>query len=1035
MKTKIFLFLMAILLNFSIKAQNTFDSPVNLGTKSASFTYSNTQSTASSGNNYAGRSTNDVFYKFTLSVAMEVVINHCGSGLSDTYVHLLDGNRTLIVSVDDYSGEGKCSNTYHPYIKRQLAAGTYFVVSEGYSQNGSITTTINGTVASYVPVTSVTLNNTKLTLCVNETAQLSATVNPSNATVSSVMWSSSNTSVATVSTRDGLVSAMASGMATITVTAADGKTATCAVTVVTSIPPYNRKTPVSANTTAMTGYNYIKTRTNTTADGANYMEKVQYFDGLGRPTQTVQVGLTPAQADLVTQQDYDYFGRESNLWLPAIVSGNRGVYRTDFSTKSAATYGNTTYNYASDAKPYSYPVYEYSPMNRVLEQYGPGASWHNGSKSVKTSYLTNTASGDLACVYYYVSGNSDNLSRSGNYAAGTLFVTKTADEEGYLSYEFKDRLGRVVLQRQKNNYNLANETLDTYYVYDDVGNLRYVLPPMASDALTGSSYTPDNATIKNYAYFYKYNARNLVKYKKLPGCEPVYYIYDKADRQVFSQDGEQRKAGKWLLTFYDDLGRQTISGTCTNSLNYDSNPFANTVIKANRTTNATNAMKSYTVSGITLNNAAILTVNYYDNYGFRGYNGILSGAFENSSDDDFNKLYPSGATGMLTGSLSAVLNSSATPSNYLYSVMYYDYRGQVIQTLSNNYAGGLDKEHIAYSFTGKVVKKRHYHFADLEEEGEEDENTQAYTTEENYRYDYDHADRLINTVYRLNSGNEMLLSANTYDELGRLKTVTPHERTDFRSTYSYNIRSQIKGIDAGSAYKETLEYTYNGNIQYMLWIHSGATNSIVMSYDNISRLRTAGYSGQGTSATMYYTYDKNGNIKTINRGLYDNLTLNYNNTNQLYNVNDVIANSSSASVYEFKNYSAGTGQEYTYNVNGAMTKDLNRGISEITYNLLNLPLKVDLKHPHAEARNEYTYSASGKKLKVVSRWASSYSTDPVIGSAINTASLDNTKTTDYVGNFVYENGLLKRILTENGYYSNGNYYFYVRNHLGSNVIV
>ncbi|MDR1763547.1 MAG: RHS repeat-associated core domain-containing protein, partial [Dysgonamonadaceae bacterium] len=116
-----------------------------------------------------------------------------------------------------------------------------------------------------------------------------------------------------------------------------------------------------------------------------------------------------------------------------------------------------------------------------------------------------------------------------------------------------------------------------------------------------------------------------------------------------------------------------------------------------------------------------------------------------------------------------------------------------------------------------------------------------------------------------------------------------------------------------------------------------------------------------------------------------------------------------------------------------MTKDLNRGISEITYNLLNLPLKVDMKNPVAEARNEYTYSAGGKKLKVVSRWASSYSTNPVIGSAINTASLNNTKTTDYIGNFVYENGSLTRILTENGYYSNKNYYFYIRNHLGSNA--
>jgi RHS repeat-associated protein len=71
---------------------------------------------------------------------------------------------------------------------------------------------------------------------------------------------------------------------------------------------------------------------------------------------------------------------------------------------------------------------------------------------------------------------------------------------------------------------------------------------------------------------------------------------------------------------------------------------------------------------------------------------------------------------------------------------------------------------------------------------------------------------------------------------------------------------------------------------------------------------------------------------------------------------------------------------------------------------------------------------------VVQRWNPSYSTTPVIGSGVNAGSLTSSKTTDYVGNKVYENGTLKRILTENGYYESGNYYFYVKNHLGSNVI-
>lgn len=86
-----------------------------------------------------------------------------------------------------------------------------------------------------VSVTGVSLDKTSLSLNLNETAQLTATVSPSNATDKSVSWTSSDTSVATVSS-SGLVTAKAAGSATITVTTNDGgKTATCAVTVVNPV--------------------------------------------------------------------------------------------------------------------------------------------------------------------------------------------------------------------------------------------------------------------------------------------------------------------------------------------------------------------------------------------------------------------------------------------------------------------------------------------------------------------------------------------------------------------------------------------------------------------------------------------------------------------------------------------------------------------------------------------------------------------------------------------------------------------------------
>ncbi len=91
--------------------------------------------------------------------------------------------------------------------------------------------TANCSVTVVVPVVSVSLNKTELTLEKGKNATLTATINPSNATDKTVTWKSSNTAIATVD-QNGKVTAAEVGSAVITVTTNDGsKTATCSVTV------------------------------------------------------------------------------------------------------------------------------------------------------------------------------------------------------------------------------------------------------------------------------------------------------------------------------------------------------------------------------------------------------------------------------------------------------------------------------------------------------------------------------------------------------------------------------------------------------------------------------------------------------------------------------------------------------------------------------------------------------------------------------------------------------------------------------------
>ncbi len=286
---------------------------------------------------------------------------------------------------------------------------------------------------------------------------------------------------------------------------------------------------------------YVLTRTMLNDIGNSYLDNITYYDGLGRPFQTVQKAVQAGNAvnkNLATLQEYDAVGRETNGWLPIPVTSSVYLAPASFKSGAPGKYGN-------DSRPYSQSVYEASPLNRVLQQYGPGAAWYSAGRAVKTEYLTNTGVAPLNCRYYSVTGSYVLSGGTASYASGQLSVVKTTDEDLNVSYTFTDKMGHVVLTRQMKD----SETHDTYYVYDDKGNLCFVLQPMYQSS----------ANLDQYAFQYKYDGRNRCIWKKLPGAEYVEMMYDNADRLVFSQDGNQRAltSGNWTYYKYDSLNRLT----------------------------------------------------------------------------------------------------------------------------------------------------------------------------------------------------------------------------------------------------------------------------------------------------------------------------------------------------------------------------------------------------------------------------------------------------------------------------------------------
>ena len=381
--------------------------------------------------------------------------------------------------------------------------------------------------------------------------------------------------------------------------------------------------------------------------------------------------------------------------------------------------------------------------------------------------------------------------------------------------------------------------------------------------------------------------------------------------------------------------------------------------------------------------------------------------------------------GSLTGSAVTVFGSSTK----IYKAFYYDIKGRMTKSVQNNLLSGYDITSTVYTFSDKPSGVSHTHTA-----------SGKSTRTEVYTYTYDHADRISKVRHSL-GGTSITLYDATYDNFGRLLTKQYHGTSINKLTYAYNLRSWLTGI-SGTCFTQNLYYNtgvgtakYNGSISSMTW-KSGNESTVrgyKFTYDGLSRLMNATYgetAGINTNTNRFSenvtAYDKNGNIKTLQRygqtaassyGLIDNLTYTLNG-NQLTRVDDAVTASAYNGGFEFKD-GVKQANEYVYDANGNLTKDLNKGISDITYNVLNLPTGVTFA---SGGFIQYGYTADGIKRRMMYKEAD--------GSG-------NLVPTVYCCNVVYENGVAKLLLTEEGYVtlSDKKYHYYLQDHQGNNRVV
>ncbi|MGU3376956.1 DUF6443 domain-containing protein [Chryseobacterium sp. M5A1_1a] len=732
-----------------------------------------------------------------------------------------------------------------------------------------------------------------------------------------------------------------------------------------------------------TAENYIYTKTYLDHTNLKVIENVQYFDGLSRSKQSVNIKESPEGKDVVTKFEYDSFGRQINNYIPVPQSGtqNGGIYDSPLANATnPQIYGNE--------KIYSEKRLESSPLNRIQEQIQVGTDW--AQKPVKYEYESNEP-GEvyqylISSTWYKGATKSElSLPPSETYPPGQLYKNIIKDEEGNETQEFKNAKGQVILVRKIMTTSLD---VDTYYVYNEYDQLAFVLPPNAiHKTITGD-------LLDSLCYQYRYDGTGRLVQKKLPGKGWEYMVYDKQDRLILTRDTVMGAKGQWLFTKYDKFGRVAYTGILSGG---DRETMQNQIGSQNIVEEQSNlgfnkpGILVYYTNNFLPDSQAVLSVNYYDTY-----------------PRDTKKFPPAAILGQPVISYNTDVSTLGMPTasyvknieddNWTKMYFYYDFRGRSLGTYSVNHLGGYTSTESKLDFAGVAQNTVTKH---LRRAGEPE-----VTVKE--RFNYDSQNRLLKHYHQVDYWPEQLLVENSYNELSQLKNKVVGGNLQ-SIDYAYNIRGWMTDINpaqmslpdlGGKLFSYKIKYNqkngttnpdlaqfpgknvkpmYNGNIAEVDWraVESLGANPLLepkrygYAYDALNRLTAGYYQNPNNPWSKEHTevmdYDLNGNITKLYRTsamngttaeVIDELVYNYGPPTSLGNrLLDVKDNRHNKAGYE------GGGNTISYDPNGNMINMLDKQITSIGYNFLNLPRTLDIGYDPITTQVKTNYRADGIKLR------------------------------------------------------------------------
>jgi RHS repeat-associated protein len=792
------------------------------------------------------------------------------------------------------------------------------------------------------------------------------------------------------------------------------------------------------------------------AVAASYkMESIEYKDGIGRTIQVVNKKTSPAGNDQIQPIVYDNLGRQIKQYLPYTdpnTTSTSGDYRPSAITAQQTFYTSTSKIFPTNSA-FSEIIFDNSPLDIVKESSAPGTNWnlssgHTSKSEYKFNSTFTTETSILLWSPQSYGANSIGIDGAAYYPINSIIVTKNINPDGNYSLSYTDKFGNLLrIDEQYTTTSGIDLFNTTSYVYNDFNQLTCIIPPKVYASIIANADNEDYSTYSygSQIYQYEYDAKGRVARQRKPDCGWTSYVYNALDQIVLSQDESQRINGQWTFFKYDVFERPIMNGLFNANSLYGANaklqPFMQTTVDGltsplyeDRTSVNYSTQFGYTNACYPLSSIDIHAVNYYDDYDFN-YDGTadyslnvtivpgLKAPGETLSPRGYTPSSTLQTKGLLTGVRVKVLETSPTVP-WLISAIFYDEKEQIIQTQTNNYAGGTDRVNLAYSFTGNVVFMQRVH-------------TGLYSTSLNIlnRIDYDRVGRVNQIVQKVNNDPAIILSKNKYNEIDQLieKNIHSINGTSFLQSMDYtyneqgwlthmnnadlNVGSGNNNDDSNDMFGYELKYntssvnnpnapvSHSGRITEVLWksISDANKKSYACKYDKASRMLAAYYSEYAGStwstnvdkfSEYDINYDPNGNITALKRKGYgsnlmhdqliDNLSFNFNGNK----INTVVDAATIQGHNDFKP----TSNSYVYDANGNITFDPSKNIT-IAYNHLNLPISI----VGPLGTLQFTYDADGNRLK--KKWT------PILGSVI---------TNYYVNGVVYNSTLLEYFGTSEG---------------------